>query len=135
MGHSSRRAHREPGTRPSRSIPNLPPIPSTVAAQEADPSSLLNWYRSLSTLHRSNTTLASAATIALNHDDQNILAWVRKPDAASLRNPAIVVICNLSAQPVHLSLKDDMQKLRLKGNFLRTILRSDNGMGPMTLDP
>lgn len=27
-----------------------------------------------------------------------------------------------------------MQKLHLKGSFLRTVLRSDTGMGPMTLD-
>ncbi|MEO6911070.1 MAG: alpha-amylase family glycosyl hydrolase [Edaphobacter sp.] len=108
--------------------------PISVAAQETDHASLLNWYRQLSALHHSNRTLSSAAAIMLNHDDQNVLAWVRKPEAASLKNPAIVVICNLSAQPVHLSLKDDMQRLHLKGNFLRTVIRSDNGMGPMTLD-
>lgn len=108
--------------------------PISVAAQEADHASLLHWYRQLSALHQSNKTLGSAPAIMLNHDDQNILAWVRKPDGASLRNPAIVVICNLSAQPVHLSLKDDMQHLHLKGSFLRTVIRSDKGMGPMTLD-
>jgi alpha-glucosidase len=108
--------------------------PVSVAAQEADPASLLHWYRQLSALHHSNRTLSSAPGIVLNHDDQNVLAWVRKPEGASLKNPPLVVICNLSAQPVHLSLKDDMQKLHLKGNFLRTVIRSDKGMGPMTLD-
>lgn len=108
--------------------------PISVVAQDADHSSVLNWYRQLSALHHSNRTLGSAPGIMLNHDDQNVLAWVRKPQDASLRNPPVVVICNMSAQPVHLSLKDDMQKLRLRGNFLRTIIRSDNGMGPMTLD-
>jgi len=108
--------------------------PISVAAQEADHASLLNWYRQLSALHQSNKTLDSAPAIMLNHDDQNILAWVRKPDGASLRNPAVVVICNLSAQPVHLSLKDDMQHLHLRGSFLRTVIRSDQGVGPMTLD-
>lgn len=108
--------------------------PNSVAAQEANHASLLNWYRQLSALHHSNQTLSSTPSFMLNHDDQNVLAWVRKPEAASLRNPAIVTICNLSAQPVHLSLKDDMQRLHLRGNFLRTIIRSDNGMGPMTLD-
>jgi glycosidase len=108
--------------------------PGSVAAAEADPASLLNWYRRLSALHQSNPTLGSAAMTVLNHDDQNVLAWVRKPAAASYKKPPVVVICNLSAQPVHLSLKDDMQKLRLKGSFLRTVIRSDSGMGPMTLD-
>ncbi len=108
--------------------------PISVAAQEASSSSLLSWYRQLSTLHHSNQTLSSAPSIMLNHDDQNVLAWVRKPDGASLRNPAVVVVCNLTAQPVHLSLKGDIQKLHLRGSFLRTVIRSDSGMGPMSLD-
>jgi hypothetical protein len=88
----------------------------------------------LSALHHGNATISSGANITLNHDDQNILAWVRKPRAVSTISPAIVVICNLSAQPVQLSLKADMQHLRLKGSFLRTILRSDDATGPMHLD-
>ncbi|HZY63076.1 MAG TPA: alpha-amylase family glycosyl hydrolase [Edaphobacter sp.] len=117
-----------------RSTHPAPADPKSVAGQDADPHSVLSWYRQLSALHHSNRTLDSAPAIMLNHDDQNVLAWVRKPEGASLRNPAIVEICNLSAQPVRLSLKDDIQKLHLRGNFLRTILRSDNGMGPMSLD-
>jgi glycosidase len=108
--------------------------PISVAAQEANNSSLLSWYRQLSALHHSNQTLSSAPSVMLNHDAQNVLAWVRKPEGASLRDPAVIVVCNLTAQPVRLSLKDDMQKLHLRGNFLRTILRSDSGMGPMSLD-
>jgi alpha-glucosidase len=46
----------------------------------------------------------------------------------------MVIICNLTAQPVQLSLKADMQRLHLKGSFLRTTLRSDNAMGPMHLE-
>jgi alpha-glucosidase len=108
--------------------------PGSVAAQEASSTSLLSWYRQLIALHHTNQTVNSAPVIMLNHDDQNVLAWVRKPADASYRNPAVVVVCNLSAQPVHLSLKDDMQKLHLKGSFLRTLIRSDQGMGPMSLD-
>jgi alpha-glucosidase len=120
------------GRRPLHPAPANDPI--SVAAQEPDNSSLLSWYRQLSALHHSNQTLNSAPSIMLNHDDQNVLAWVRKPDGASLRNPPIVAVCNLTAQPVHLSLKDDIQKLHLRGSFLRTVIRSDSGMGPMSLD-
>lgn len=108
--------------------------PISVAAQDTNPSSLLSWYRQLVALHHSNQTLNSAPVTIFDHDAQNVLAWVHKPSDASLKNPAVVVVCNLSAQPAHLSLKDDMQKIHLKGNFLRTLLRSDNGMGPMSLD-
>jgi hypothetical protein len=106
----------------------------SVAAGDASPSSLLNWYRQLSALTHSNRTLSSGAITVLNHDDQNVLAWVRRPAAASLATPAIVVVENLSAQPVTLSLKADMQRLRLRGSFLRTLMRSDSGMGAMHLD-
>lgn len=108
--------------------------PVSVAAQDANPASLLSWYRQLAALHHSNQTLNSAPATIFDHDAQNVLAWVHKPSDASLKNPAVVVVCNLSAQPAHVSLKDDMQKIHLKGNFLRTLLRSDNGMGPMSLD-
>jgi hypothetical protein len=88
----------------------------------------------LSALHHGNATINSGANITLNHDDQNVLAWVRKPSVVSALSPAIIVVCNLSAQPVQLSLKADIQRLHLKGSFLRTILRSDNAMGPMHLE-
>ena len=121
-------AHSQPTmTSPPDSTPN-------VALEEADPTSLLNWYRRLSELHHGNATVSSGATITLNHDDQNVLAWVRKPQTVSPISPVLVVICNLSAQPVQLSLKPDIERLHLRGSFLRTILRSDTGRGPMHVD-
>ena len=126
-------AQTPPGAR--RSLHPAPPDPATVAGQEADPDSLLGWYRRLIALHRSNATISTGpTTIVLDHDDQNVLVWVRKPQAPTYKNPPVVVICNLSAQTVHLSLTDDIQKLHMRGNFLRTMLRSDGGMGPLTLD-
>lgn len=110
------------------------PAAMSVAAGDASPTSLLNWYRQLSAMTHSNRTMSSGAISVLNHDDQNVLAWVRRPQSISSTSPAIVVIENLSAQPVTLSLKEDMQRLRLKGSFLRTLARSDSGMGAMHLD-
>jgi Alpha amylase, catalytic domain len=106
----------------------------SVALEDADPTSLLNWYRSLSGLHHGNPTINSGATITLNHDDQNVLAWIRKPQTVSPISPVLIVICNLSAQPVELSLKPDIERLHLRGTFLRTVLRSDTGRGPMHLE-
>ena len=110
------------------------PATMSVAAGNATPASLLNWYRQLSALAHSNRTIGTGAMIPLNHDDQNVLAWVRKPQFVSLATPAIVVVENLSAQPVTVSLKGDMQRLHLKGSFLRTVMRSDDAMGGMHLD-
>jgi glycosidase len=112
------------------------PVATTadVATEDADPQSLLNWYRQLTVLQHSSMTLRSGTNETLNHDDQHVLAWVRKPQNISANTPPLVFVCNLSAQPVQLSLKADMLRLHLRGSFLRTVLRSDNGMGPMHLD-
>jgi len=72
--------------------------------------------------------------VMLNHDAQNALVWMRKPAKPSLDDPALVIVCNFSAQPVTLSLKADMKSNGVRGSFLRTIARTDNGMGPMDLD-
>jgi len=110
------------------------PNPLGVATQSSTPSSLLNWYRQLSALSHTNRTLSDGAVTILNQDEQNILAWVRRPAAASSATPPIVVVENLSSQPVTVSLKADIQRLHLRGSFLRTLLRSDSGMGAMHLD-
>jgi hypothetical protein len=78
--------------------------------------------------------LASGASLTINRDDQNVLVLVRKPKVVSAGSPVLVLLFNLTAQPVRLSLKADIAKLGLRGSFLRTILRSDEGMGTMHLD-
>ena len=105
-----------------------------AALQDADPNSLLNWYRQLSALHHGNSTLASGSCLTINRDDQNVLVLVRKPKVASAGSPVLVLLFNLTAQPVQLSLKADTTKLGLRGSFLRTVLRSYEGMGTMHLD-
>jgi hypothetical protein len=111
--------------------PNAPP---NAALEDADPASLLNWYRQLTALHHGNATISSGATTTLNYDDQNVLVWVRKPQTVSPNSPVLVMICNLSAQPAQLSLKAELQRLHFRGSFLRTLLRSDKGVGTMHLE-
>jgi hypothetical protein len=120
---------------PTKNKPAPLPKPQTsdVALQDADPTSLLNWYRQLSALRHSSAAIGSGGDITLNHDDQNTLVLVRKPQNVSPITPVLVILLNLSAQPVQLSLKPDIQRLHLRGSFLRTVLRSDGGRGPMDL--
>jgi len=122
----------------STATPWLPvPASSTTVnttAEDKNPDSLLNWYRKLIALRRSNTALHTGSNVMLNHDAQNALVWLRKPTKPSLENPAVIVACNFSAQPVTLSLKADMKTNGVRGSFLRTIARTDHGMGPMDLD-
>jgi alpha-glucosidase len=105
-----------------------------VEAEQADPQSLLHWYEKLIELRRSRPALFTGAQVLLDRDAQNALVWVRKTPAGSPQSAPIVVACNLSAQPVTLQLHKDIVKLGLRGTFLRTLMRSDNGMGPVNLD-
>ncbi len=102
--------------------------------EEADPASLLNWYRKLIDLHHSNATINTGEYLTINRDDQNVLIIIRKPKVVSPTNPILVILCNLSGQPQHLSIKTDTMKLHLRGSFLRTVVRTDNGMGTMHLE-
>ncbi len=95
----------------------------------------MNWYRKLIALRGSNPALRSGSTVMLNHDAQNALVWMRKPAKPSLDDPALVIACNFSAQPVTLSLKADMKSNGVRGSFLRTIVRTDHGMARWTWTP
>jgi hypothetical protein len=66
----------------------------------------------------------------LNFDQQNALVWVRRPVSAAAITPPVIVACNLSSTPITLSLATALHGLGLHGSFLRTLLRSDNAIGP-----
>jgi alpha-glucosidase len=102
--------------------------------EDADPNSLLAWYRKLIELHHSNATINSGEYKTINRDDQNVLITIRKPKIVSPTSPVLVILCNLSGEPQRLAIKADMTKLGLRGSFLRTVLRTDNGMGTMHLE-
>ena len=110
------------------------PAAPNAALEAADPNSLLNWYRQLIALHHSNATIASGSGITIDQDEKNFLVWVRKPQSHNPLDPPLVIVCNLTAEPLTLSLQADLARLHLRGSFLRTVLRSDSGMGTMHLD-
>ena len=123
-----------PYVRPEAPKKAAPPDPNTVAGQEAIPGSLLNFYRRLSVLHHGSTAIHDGEQITLDHDAQNALIWVRKPTSPSQFNPPIVIACNLSGKAAVISLAPDMARLQMRGNFLRTLLRSDDAMGGPSID-
>jgi Alpha amylase, catalytic domain len=125
---------------PTKNKPAPPPQPydptatPNAAVEDADPNSLLAWYRKLIELHHSNATINSGEYKTINRDDQNVLITIRKPKVVSPTSPVLVILCNLSGEPQRLAIKADMTKLGLRGSFLRTVLRTDNGMGTMHLE-
>ena len=110
------------------------PKPGTVAAQETDNDSPLNWYRRLIDLHHGNGTIRSGGIDFLDHDAEGALVWVMRKPQVTPTAPALVFLCNLSAKPVTLSLTDDLRALHLRGTFLRTLARSDRSLGGMGLN-
>ena len=99
------------------------------AADTAHPS-LFAWVRQGSGLHRGNPIMRSGSGTLLDHDAEGALVWVRQG-----RGPVapIVSICNVTEKPIRLSLVSDAAQLHLRGSFLRTLARSDGGMGAMPL--
>lgn len=93
-------------------------------------SSIFNWYRQWCGLHRGNAVMRSGDETLLDHDAEGALVWVRGGRGGSA---PIVAILNVADKPLRLSLVGDIQRLRLRGSFLRTISRSDGGMGAMPL--
>lgn len=117
-------------------VPYVPPArPHKPAVQNAaPPDPLTTWYGKLTTLHHDNAVIRLGRKTFLDFDAQNALVWVNTPVKPSPTTTPVVVICNLSASPVQLSLTDAIKKLRLTGWFLRTLLRSDDAMGGQNLD-
>jgi alpha-glucosidase len=52
----------------------------------------------------------------------------------SLVTPPLILVCNLSAKPLRLSLKQQLTSLHLRGSFLRSLLHFESEDVPMNLD-
>jgi hypothetical protein len=96
--------------------------------------SLADWTGKLSALHHGNPTLRNGTVTMLDFDRQNALVWVSRPASPTGNTPPVVVACNLSSLPLHLSLGTAVHSLNLRGSYLRTLLRSDTAMGAQDLD-
>jgi alpha-glucosidase len=80
------------------------PIPPTstkynVETESKDPDSILNTYKKLLSLRRSEPALRDGAQIGINNDDQNVFAYLRTTGDAN-----IVVALNMSARPQKIAL-------------------------------
>ena len=87
------------------------------------------WYQKMIGLHRGNAAMLSGVQTLLNDDDNGALVSVWQPRAGQ----PLVAVVNLRAEPCKLQLTEDFAKLRMRGLFLRTVVRTDAGMGAMSL--
>jgi alpha-glucosidase len=69
-----------------------------VEVESRDPQSILNWYKRLITLRRTNPALRDGNYITVNADDPNVLSFVRKASSKT-----VLVALNMSAKAQTLS--------------------------------
>jgi alpha-glucosidase len=96
------------------------PIPATykaynVADELKDPDSILNWYKGLLALRRSNTALLDGAYVALNEDDPHVLSYLRRTTLE-----VVIVVINMSGAAETVNF--DLTKAGLGGMTARTLL-------------
>jgi alpha-glucosidase len=87
-----------------------------VQSEAADPGSLLNWYRRLIALRRSNAGLRGGRTVMLDRSNPYVLSYAR----VAAGGAGILVSLNLSAQPQTVAL--DLTPAGIRGTHLRTLL-------------
>jgi hypothetical protein len=97
---------------------------ANVAVEDADPKSLLSFYRRLIQLHRDNASLRTGTPYILNHDADNALIWLRRAPTGSRTAATVVVSCNLSDKPLTLSLDRDLAQLHMHTGSLRPLAAS-----------
>jgi hypothetical protein len=117
----------DPDALPGFSAAALPPSGSlngttaNVTLEDANPTSLLSFYRRLIQMHHDNGALRDGVQTLLDRDADNALLWLRPAPANSRTVGNGLVVCNLSAQPLTLSL----DALHLHATRLRTLLGAE----------
>jgi len=88
-------------TSPTSWLP-IPPNASrdNVATEKQDPNSIFNTYRRLLALRKSEPALRDGSYQAINEDDQNVFAYLRKAGGST-----ILVALNMSGEPRTIAVK------------------------------
>ena len=89
-----------------------------VRRESADPASLLNWYRSLIALRRSNAALRSGRTVMLDTGNKDVLTYVR----VAAPGEAVLVSLNMTPRTQHVS--PGLAAAGVRGSQLYTLLSS-----------
>jgi glycosidase len=82
-----------------------------LATEDADSSSLLNWYRRLSALRHANAALRGGSLDMLGATNPDVVAWLRRPQASGSSTPPVLVVCNLTNHPEVMSFGPELRRL------------------------
>lgn len=88
-----------------------------VKTEEAEPQSLLNWYKKLIAMRATDPTLRYGEQAMLEKDNPSVLSYVRKSVNG---NPSIVVALNFTARSQTISLHPETEGV--SGNTVKTML-------------
>jgi alpha-glucosidase len=112
--------------------PWLPIPPSytlyNVQTEVADDDSMLNWYKQIIALHKTNPVVRSGKNIMLNTGDTKVLAWARQMEG----QPTVVVACNFTAEPQKFSF--DLSGTGVTGKQAKTLMKTPGSSDPTSLD-
>ncbi len=107
----------------------VPPSAATinVAAEQDDPGSLFNWYRTLIRLKKTVPAFENGANIMLDIGNARVLSWMRQAPGA----PQVVVSVNFTAQPQTVDLT--IGGVGIEPRRLKTLLKSPGAADPASL--
>jgi alpha-glucosidase len=89
---------------------------------------MLDWYRSLIALKKTNQAFSQGDNVILDQTNAKVLSWLRNgPDGSQ-----VVVSCNFTADPQTANL--NAGGASLKGSHAKTLLKSPGGTDPASLD-
>jgi len=71
---------------------------ANVAMEQADPKSMLSFYRQLIQLHHDNAAVRNGTQTFADHDADGALVWVRKAPAGSKSSASVYVVCRPSGK-------------------------------------
>ncbi|MFY9937226.1 MAG: alpha-glucosidase [Silvibacterium sp.] len=98
-----------------------------VEVEGREPSSLLNWYKKLIELRRTDPALRDGALTMLDSTNPNVLSYLRKGPAGAA---SVVVSLNFTAQPQTVSL--DLAGAGVTANNVKTLITDDSSLQSAT---
>ena len=102
---------------------------AAATALELPGDATFSWYSRMIGMHRGNPAMLGGEQTMVNEDEKGALVAVWQGRGGQ----PLVAVVNLHAEPCAMDLKGDFARLRLRGLFLRTVVRTDLGMGAMPL--
>jgi alpha-glucosidase len=92
-------------------------MPVSASVEARDPDSILNFYKRLIALRRSEPALRDGGYVAVNRDDEHVLSYLRKNPGTG---DSVLVALNMSAEAQ--SLRFDLKGEGVMGSLGRLLV-------------